>query len=274
MVAYSVLNSIRNLAILTFKGGLRTKVFITLVVLSVFASLIIIPSFASFSMRQVREVATSLSLSMISFVLLVLSLFLGIHLIYRDIEQRITYFTLSLPISREVYLLGKFAGICLILIFSGAILTAFSSLTLLISDRLYGADLPVIWENYFASVLMEIIKTILILAFLMLFSSFSTNVFLPLFGTIGIYIIGNVSQSVYDYIQTAYAKKLPYITVLMTKVVYYLLPNLSLYDYKFYAVYNLKISVGNLFIAMVYWILSMAISLSLALLVFRKREML
>lgn len=72
-----MVNHILNIAVVTLKGGLRTKVFVTIVILSVIASLIIIPSFASFSMRQIREVATSLSLSLISFVLVVLTLFLG-----------------------------------------------------------------------------------------------------------------------------------------------------------------------------------------------------
>lgn len=266
-------NHILNIAVVTLKGGLRTKVFVTIVILSVIASLIIIPSFASFSMRQIREVATSLSLSLISFVLVVLTLFLGVHLIYRDIEQRITYFTLSLPVSRESFLLGKFTGLSMIIIVSAIILSCMSSISLIIGDRLYAGDMPVRWDIYFAAVVMELIKTLVIGAFVILFSSFSTNIFLPLFGTIGIYIIGSVSQSIYDYIHTAYGKTLPQITVIVSKIVYYVFPNLTLYDYKFYAIYNLKVSPGSFIIAITYGLLYIAICLSASILVFRKREM-
>lgn len=267
-------NQIINLSMITFKGGVRTRVFISLVILSVIASLIVIPSFASFSMRQIREVATSLSLSMTSFVLLVLTLFLGVHLIYKDIEQRITHFTLSLPISRDTYLLGKFSGFSLIIFLSTIILAGFSTITLLIADRLYSADMPIDWIGYFIAMFMEFLKTLIIASFLMLFSSFSTNIFLPIFGSIGIYIIGNVSQSVYDYIQSAYGERLPFITVLVSKIVYYIFPNLTLYDYKFYAVYNLKIEPDKVLIALLYGILYIVIPLSISILVFRKREML
>ena len=269
-----MLNQIINLARVTFRGGVRTKVFITLLVLSVIAFLVIIPSFASFSMRQTREVATSLSLSLISFVLLVLALFLGIQLIYKDIEQRITHFVLSQPISRESYILGKFTGLSLIILLSSLILAVFSTITLVVADRLYTADLPIRWGNYFTAVTMEGIKTLVIAAFVILFSSFSTNVFLPLFGTIGVYIVGNTSQSIYDYIQSAYGEKLPYVTVLVSKIAYYIFPNLTLYDYKFYAIYNLDVSSRSVFIAIVYGVLYMAIILSISILVFRRREML
>ncbi len=74
----------------------------------------------------------------------------------------------------------------MILVLSAAILSGFSIITLLISDSLYEGDLPVNWENYILSIFMEFIKSLVLAGFAMLFSSFSTNLFLPLFGTMGI----------------------------------------------------------------------------------------
>lgn len=267
------IKSSKALGIITFKGGLRTKVFITLIILSALCFILIIPAFASFSMRQLREVASSLSLSLISFVLLILTIFLGVQLLYRDIEQRIVHFTLSQPISRDAFVMGKFSGLVAILGVSAIILSGFSVITLLISDTLYEGDLPINWENYMLSVLMEFIKTLVIAGFAMLFSSFSTNLFLPLFGTIGIYIIGNASQAVYDYIQTAYGQKLPFITVLLSKAAYYVLPNLSLFDYKFNAVYNLPVNIASAGLALVYGFLYICSTIALSIIVFRRREM-
>lgn len=264
----------KSLAIITFKGGLRTKVFITLIILSALSFVIIIPSFASFSMRQLREVATTLSLSLLSSVLLVLTVFLGIQLIYRDIENRIALFTLSQPVSRDVFVIGKFGGLITILGVSTLILSGFSVVTILISDSLYQGDLPINWENYILSVIMEFIKTMIIAGFAMLFSSFSTNLFLPLFGTLGIYIIGSASQSIYDYIQSAYGQKLPYTTVLISKIAYYVLPNLSLFDYKFHAVYNLSVDINKVGLALLYGLIYTTATISLSLIIFRKKEIL
>jgi ABC-type transport system involved in multi-copper enzyme maturation permease subunit len=181
---------------------------------------------------------------------------------------------LSQPISREAYILGKFLGLTFIIILSGIILTGFSSITLLISDTLYSADLPIKWENYFISALMELSKTFLIAAFAILFSSFATNLFLPLFGTIGVYIIGSVTQSIYDYINSPYGEKLPYITVLISKIAYYIFPNLTAFDIKFKAIYNLPIKGMYILGVFSYEILYIVIILSLSVVIFRRREML
>jgi Cu-processing system permease protein len=265
---------IKSIASITFKGGVRTKVFITLLALSGLCYLVIIPAFASFSMRQLREVATSLSLSLMSLVMLILTIFLGIQLLYKDIENRIAHFTLSQPVSRDSYLLGKFSGLVMILGISAGIMTIASSVTLVIADKMYQADLPVNWENYLLAVVMEFLKVLVIAGFAVLFSSFSTNLFLPLFGTVGIYIIGSASQSIYDYVRSAYGQKLPYITVLISKFAYYVIPNLSVFDYKFHAIYNLPVNIKSAGIALSYALLYVSITLCLSILIFRKREIL
>lgn len=268
------LETIKSLSSITFKGGLRTKVFQSLLVISIISFVIIIPSFASFSMRQIREVATSLNLSLISFIMLVLTIFLGVQIFYRDIENRSAHLTLSKPLSRDTFVLGKFSGFVAILGLSVALLTLFSIITLLIADNMYKADLPIRWENYLLSLFMEFVKIILIGSFAVLFSSFSTNLFLPLFGTLGVYIIGSASQSVYDYLQTAYGAKLPAVTVVLVKAVYYILPNLSLFDYKFTAIYNLSVNIGTALYSTLYAVLYITVNLSISIIVFRKREML
>jgi ABC-type transport system involved in multi-copper enzyme maturation permease subunit len=269
-----MLKHIFNLAIITFKGGVRTRVFITLIILSVVAFLVLIPSASFFSMRQVREVATSLCLSLISFILLVSTVFLGVSIIYRDIDSRIAYFVLSQPISRGSYIIGKFVGLVFIIVLSGILLTSFSSITLLISDSFYEGDLPIKWDNYLISASLELFKTFIVAAFAIFFSSFATNLFLPLFGTIGIYIIGSVTQSIYDYINTPYGEELPYITVLISKLTYYVFPNFTAFDIKFKAIYNLPIEGKYVLSVLAYELLYIVIILSLSVLIFRKREML
>ncbi|MEM4711328.1 MAG: ABC transporter permease [Candidatus Woesearchaeota archaeon] len=263
-----------NFAFITFKGGLRTKLFITVLVLSMIAFLLFIPAFSSLSMRQVREVATSLCLSLISFVSIVLTIFLGINLIYKDLENKIVYFALSQPVSRDIYIIGKYIGLSLIIVVSILILSLSSVICLMIADKLYEADLTIRWFNYFVAIVMESIKTLILGSFVLFFTSFSTNIFLPIFGSIGIYIIGTVIQTVYDYINSIYGKELPYITILISKFAYFILPNLSLYDYKFIAVYNLNISYNILLWSITYGFLYILIMLSIAALIFRKRELL
>src|SRR5512135_2342994 len=95
-----------NMVQITLRGIFRDRVFqgIIMTALIFFA----IPTVSSLSMRQVTELSMTLSLSLISFILLLLSVFLGGTSIWKDIERRYTYGVLGLPIPRGRYLLGKF----------------------------------------------------------------------------------------------------------------------------------------------------------------------
>ncbi len=269
-----MLKDIINIAGVTFKGGLRSRLFLTIVVLALLVFLILIPSMSSFSMRQIREVATSLSLSVISFILLVLTIFLSITLIYRDMESRVAISVLSLPISRPAYIIGKYLGLVVTLVFTTLILFCISVPGLIISDALYKTDMPIKWSNYMAATFTELLKMLIIGAWGVLLSSFATNAFLPLFGTVGIYIIGTLTQSIYDYIRSPYGEELPAIAVIGSKIAYYLFPNLTALDLKFKAIYNLPLSYGYLGTVSLYSLTYITVVLSLAVLAFNRRQIL
>src|SRR5512147_2633812 len=94
---------------ITFKGIFRDRIFKGIAICSFF--FLLIPSVTSLSMRQVTELSINLSLSLISFMLLLLSVFLGGTSLWKDMERRYSYSVLGLPVSRTSYLLGKFFGI-------------------------------------------------------------------------------------------------------------------------------------------------------------------
>ena len=100
---------------ITFKGALRDRLFKGIAVGAFF--LLLVPAVSPLSMRQVVELSITLSLSLISVILLLLSVFLGGTSLWKDIERRYTYGVLGLPLTRTSYLLGKFLGIaaCLFL---------------------------------------------------------------------------------------------------------------------------------------------------------------
>jgi len=93
-----------NIMQITLKGIFRDRVFQGIMALGVL--FLFIPSAASLSMRQVTELSITLSLSLISFILLLLAVFLGATSIWKDMERRYTFSVLSLPLSRSSYLWG------------------------------------------------------------------------------------------------------------------------------------------------------------------------
>lgn len=268
------MGTISEIARITYKGGLRDKVVVTLLTISVLSFIIMIPAVSSMSMRQVREVAVSFSLSVLSLISLALTIFLGVTLFYRDMEQKFAQFVMALPVSRELYVLGKFLGLSAIIVTGVAILSIFSATGITLASRLYASTIPMLWENFAAAVFFELISLIIIASISILFSSFSTNIFLPLFASLGFYIIGNVSQTVMDYIRGPHGRDLPAFSLYLSKAAYYIFPNLTALDLKFYAIYSLPLSFMHLVTLLAYALLYLAIVLSLALFVFRTRELL
>ena len=93
----------------TLKGIFRDRVFHGILITAVL--FLFIPSIGTLSMRQVTELSMTLSLSLISFILLLIAVFLGGTSLWKDMERRYIFSVVGLPVSRQGYVLGKFAGI-------------------------------------------------------------------------------------------------------------------------------------------------------------------
>lgn len=256
---------------ITLKSILRDRIFHGII----FSSLIflLIPSVASLSMRQMTELSITLSLSLISFILLLLALFLGGTHLWKDIERRYTYSVLSLPTSRTAYLVGKFLGIALFILATACLLGLVATGVIQFAAGVYPPDRPVAWENFMAAIVFDALKYILVVATAFLFSSVGTSFFLPIFGTICIFFVGSASQQVYDYITAPATTDISLFTKKAATVVYYLLPNYSAFDYKVNAVYGVPVNGSGLLLTLVYFGVYATVVVALAALLFEKREM-
>ncbi len=235
--------------------------------------LFIVPALSSFSMRQVQELAITLSLSTISAVLLVVTLLLGSSSIWRDIERRHTASILALPISRDSYLLAKFISIGLFIILTGAVLALASSGMIALAATQYPSDLPIAWGNIFVAIGADILKYLLLATLAMLFSAVSTSFFLPFFVTLAIYLAGSASQEVYEYVSGQFATQITPFQVYAIKVVYYLLPNFAAFNFKVHAVYALPVRVEAILFPLGYAIIYGGLVISVAIWVFNRREL-
>ncbi len=256
---------------ITLKSILRDRVFHGII----FSALIFlaIPSVASLSMRQMTELSITLSLSLLSFILLLLALFLGGTHLWKDIERRYTYSVLSLPISRTTYLIGKFLGIAFFILVVACLLGLVAAGVIQFSAGIYPPERPIAWENIAAAVVFDALKYILVVATAFLFSSVGTSFFLPIFGTICIFFVGSASQQVYDYITAPATADIPLFTKKAAMVVYYLLPNYSAFDYKVNAAYGVPLDGSGLLLTLGYFVIYLLAVVVLAALLFEKREM-
>lgn len=260
-----------QLALVSFKGFLRDRTFQGISAISVL--FLFVPAISNISMREIPELSISLSLSLVSFVLLLLSLFIGGTALWRDIERRYTFSVLSLPLSRSTYLLGRFLGVAACLVFAAFFMGICSLLIIKLVSSTYPPERAVSWLNIFFALFFDLLKYLLLVGLAFLFSSFSTSFFLPVFSTISFFVLGTVSQQVYEYLHSPMGEGLPASVRQAGNLFYYLIPNFTLFDFKSYAVYAIEIPLRGVLLPCGYFIVVLSFLLISATIIFSKRDL-
>lgn len=256
---------------ITLKGIFRDRVFQGIMVTA--CAFLLIPVIASLSMRQVTELSLTLSLSLISFILLLLAVFLGGTSIWKDIERRYTFSVLGLPLSRQRYLLGRFWGTALFVILAATVLGTAAFAIVLYSSAIYPPDKPIIWSTMALCILFDALKYILLIAVAFLFSTVSTSFFLPIFGTIATFLAGGITQQVYEFVHSPASNNLSPLVKQLATALYYILPNFGAFDLKVIAIYGLPVNFYGLLLTVAYFVVYVGLLLSIAAAVFARREM-
>jgi ABC-type transport system involved in multi-copper enzyme maturation permease subunit len=171
-------------ALNTFREAVRDRVLYNLVF---FALLMMVAAIAvgQISIGIEQTVIVSLGLSAISVIGLLISVFIGVALVSKEMDKRTLYALLAKPVRRWEFLLGKFAGLVLTL----AVNTAAMALGLLlvmiyVKHTLERSDAVVLVAVYFI-----LLKLALVVALALMFSCFTTPMLAILF-TAGLYIVG------------------------------------------------------------------------------------
>jgi len=256
---------------ITLKGIFRDRVFQGIMIAALL--FLFIPTIASLSMRQVTELSITLSLSLISFIMLLLAVFLGGTSLWKDIERRYTFSVLGLPISRQSYLLGRFLGTALFVVIAGAVLGLAAGAVITYSSTIYPAQRPVQWGIMLLCIAFDVLKYILLIAVAFLLSTVSTSFFLPVFGAIVMFLAGGITQQVYEYIHSPASRALSPFVKELANALYYVLPNFDAFNLKVNAIYGLPVPTGGLLMTLAYFFIYVGILLSLSSAIFARREM-
>jgi len=251
---------IRAVAWNTFREAIRDKVFYNLVF---FALLIMGVStyFGQLTLGRRLKVIQDVSLASMSIFGLLIAIFVGIGLVYKEIQRRTIYTLLAKPISRGQFLIGKYLGlvltICLNVIVMSSVL-----FTLLVIYSEYEVNWAV-----GKAVFLILIELMLITAVAVFFSTFSTPTLSAMF-TLGVYVIGQFSSDLVAF--SRHSDNLVFKN--LTLGLHYLLPNLEKFDVKGLVVYWVPISNGYLFSSFLYGMTYIVFLLAAATLIFHRRD--
>lgn len=262
-----------GLAYITFKEGIRNRALFGIFIMALLMFAVTL-ALTNLFMKDITKVAVDLSLSTISFSGLLMVIFIGTNLLAKDIDKKTIYMVLSRPISRSQYIVGKYLGLCLLVLISVLFLGVISSLPVYASALSYKNPQSIFnWSVYGIAILGIALKLTLVASVIVFFASFTTTSFITLILTIVTYLIGSTNEVVKGLVDA----KMEGVTIspFLAKIinaVYFVFPNLSSFDLKIQAAHGLTLPPGYILWLIIYWFFYNAIMVALSALIMRRRE--
>lgn len=253
---------IKAIALNAFREAVRDRVLYNLVLFVLLltgASIFI----GELSGGQERKVIVDLGLSAMLLFGVFIAIFVGVGLVYKEIERRTIYAVFSKPVGRGEFLLGKYLGLCLTLLVNVVVMGVGVSLALAYVSGGWDTLIPTIWP----AILLIYMELMLLTAISLFFSSFSSPALSALL-TFLIFIIGHFSA---DLKSLAVSLGSTAARWFFTGL-YYLVPNLANYSFITPAAHGRAPSVSYVLVAGLYALVYIAVVLAAATLVFSRRN--
>lgn len=250
-----------TIAVNTFREAVRDKILYTLLV---FALLMIGSSvfISTLSVGDQIKIIQDMGLSMISIFGTLIAIFVGIGLVYKEIEKKTIYTIIAKPIRRYQFLMGKYCGLILTLLVEIAVMAG-SYLFLL--SFFPGSYNPIILK----AIYLIFLELMLITAVALMFSAFSTPILSGMF-TMAFFVIGHLTYDLKVLVTESKAKS--QILEYFTNFLYYSLPNLENFNIKSRAVHHLPVSWEYMLFTTLYGLFYILLLLGISIIIFQRRD--
>jgi len=263
---------IRLVAVNVFKESVRDKVLYNLVA---FAVLLIVSTFllGQLTAGQDIKIIKDLGLAAISLFGLMIAVFIGIGLVWKEVDKRSIYGVLSKPVSRQQFVLGKFFGLLLTLAVNLLVMTvAFYAVLALNAWMASPATLaamqtPAADPAMLKAILLIGIELTLVTAIALFFSTFSSP-FLSAGLTVGLWVIGHFNTDLRNFEAVVESRPAAY----LARGLYYLLPNFAAFDIKTQVVHALPVPDSYVATTTLYGFVYIALLLTGAVVIFSRRD--
>jgi len=253
---------VRAIALNTFRESVRDRVLYNLIL---FALILVAASVfvSDLSLDMESQFTAALGLSAMVVFGALIAIFIGVGLVYKEIDKRTIYNLLSKPVHRYEFVIGKYAGLCLTLLVNSAVMVLGTELALAYVNGKFVPLHTAVLTAWF----LVYLELALLVAVALMFSSFTTPMLAALF-SFAVYVIGHFSK---DLLEMAALSNSTVTRTLLTAL-YYLLPNLSNFGFITEASHGRIVPLSMAFSATVYAIVYIGILLSAAVLIFQKRN--
>ncbi|MCQ2101611.1 MAG: ABC transporter permease [Fibrobacter sp.] len=258
------------IALNTFRESIRDKILYNIGFLAIALALFSIV-LGEWSVFDRSYMIKSVTLSVMSLSGLLISIFVGISLVQKEIKGRTVLTLLSKPISRASFIVGKYLGLLAVVAVHLVLLTCIFYVVLFLT----GSDPTLSLLN---AVYLIFCEMAIVISVALLFSSFSSTVLSALF-TLGVYFAGHLSNQLLE--QVRFASRMGEMdgtsTAIFEKaavVIHAVFPGLYRYNVTNYVVHGLALPDMYMFWNTVYAIGYTGVFLAIASWWFSRRDFL
>lgn len=255
----NILNIIYSISLNTLRESLRNKVLYSLLVVA-FVIIAVGGLLGTVTIGRTADIVKDFGLGSISIFVTLIAVFLGMDLLYKEIEKKTIFIILSKPVKREYFIIGKFLGI------SATLFIELVSISLLFFGFLSffekGINLSLI-----TSIFLIYLEILIITATTLFFSSFSTPILNGIF-TLSIFIIGHFTKELRNLGDMSKNPLLEKITTLA----YYILPNLENFNIKNQVVNNITVDTNFILFSILYGVIYILLLLTFSIIIFNQRD--
>ena len=254
----------------TFRETIRDRI---LLVIAFFGVALIGASLflAAISARQDEKIILDLGIGLIDIFGLLVTIFVGTQLIFREINQKTIFFILSKPVSRATFLLSKFFGLGAILTLITTVMLAVFIAVLVFSTSFVVSD-DFIHFDFLGKILLisgfSLLSFLLLLAVVIFFSSFLSPT-LAAFSALGVFLIGHLTDDIKMFAETNPVSPL---FQKVADIFYFCFPNFSILNLKNFILNDFPLSPTELFAAAGGAILWIFVFVALGTFFFSRRE--
>jgi ABC-type transport system involved in multi-copper enzyme maturation permease subunit len=245
-----------------FREAVRDRVLYNLV-LFVLLLIVVAVFIGDLSGGQERKIIVDLGLSAMLLFGAFISIFVGVGLVYKEIERRTIYAIFSKPIGRGEFIVGKYLGLGLTLLVNVIVMGAGLSLALICVSRGWDPLALSIWP----AVLLIYVELMILTGIALLFSCFSSPALSALL-TFFVFVIGHFSADLKSLANSMGSGVSRWIFAAL----YYLLPNLADLSFITPAAHGQVPPAAQAGYLVLYAFVYIAVILAAATLIFRQRN--
>lgn len=258
----------------SWRSGFRNKIFLAVFLLGL-ALVGVAYLSASFSPRQPQTVSLDVGLSGLRFSLVLFAITLLQDMVGREIEQRSVVLTLSYPVPRASYLIGRYFGVLALLGMAALILSFLLWIAVMMSGLHYDQQFQVgLGLPYWLAVFGVWLDVAVVAAFSLWMATLSTVNMLPLALGAIFAIAGRAVGAVFDFLDKGAEGQTELVAQFgpILETIRWILPDLSRLDWRVWSMYGIVPDTQAILLSLLMALAYVVAMLGFSIFAFSKRE--